>query len=196
MKDVVKLFVVATLLINVAFAQVKWTVDPVHTNARFAVKHLGISMVDGQFKTLKGSMETKSPDSFDGASITFEIDVNSMDTRVEARDNHLKSADFFDASNFPKMTLNNAVLKKSNDGNYTLSGHLTIRNVTKPVVFSVVQHGDIITDPWGKTRAGFTAKTSINRFDFDLKYNDMLPTGVPTVAPEVEIVVNTELVKN
>jgi polyisoprenoid-binding protein YceI len=179
---------------NIAVAQVKWSVDPAHTNARFEVKHLGIAFVDGQFKTLEGNVESATATDFNNAKINFSIDVNSIDTRVEMRDNHLKSDDFFSAAKFPTMKLANATLK-GNDGKYTLTGDLTIRDVTKKVTFNVVQNNGIITDPWGKTRAGFTATTSINRFDYGINYADKLPTGVFAVAPEVQITINVEVVK-
>lgn len=196
MKNLFNVLFAAACLINVAFAQGNWSVDPAHSNARFEVNHLGISLVDGQFKTLEGAVASTSAESFDGATINFSIDVNSIDTRIEARDNHLKSDDFFNAEKFPKITLKNAILKKAGKGKFTLTGDLTIRDVTKKVTFDVVQNNGIITDPWGKKRAGFTAKTSINRLDYNIKYNDKLPTGVPAVAAEVAIVVNVELVKN
>jgi polyisoprenoid-binding protein YceI len=177
-----------------SFAQVKWAVDPAHTNTRFSVNHLGISMVDGQFKKLEGNVETKNKTDFNGASIQFDIDVNSVDTRVEARDNHLKTNDFFDAAQYPKMTLTHATLKKVKGNAYTLTGTLTIKDVSKKVTFKVVQNGGIITDPWGKTRAGFTASTTINRFDYHLQYNDKLPSGTPAVGANINIEVNTELV--
>ncbi|MBD1430125.1 YceI family protein [Sphingobacterium litopenaei] len=180
---------------NIAVAQVKWSVDPAHTNARFEVKHLGIAFVDGQFKTLEGNVESATATDFNNAKINFSIDVNSIDTRVEMRDNHLKSDDFFSAAKFPTMKLANATLK-GNDGKYILTGDLTIRDVTKKVTFNVVQNNGIITDPWGKTRAGFTATTSINRFDYGINYADKLPTGVFAVAPEVQITINVEVVKN
>ncbi len=196
MKNLFSVLFAAALMVNIAFAQVKWSVDPAHTNVLFSVNHLGISMVDGQFKKLEGAVETKSAEDFNGASVGFTIDVNSIDTRIEARDSHLKSDDFFNAEKFPNITLKNAVLKKAGKGKYTLTGDLTIRDVTKKVIFDVQQNNVVITDPWGKTRAGFTAKTTINRLDFNIKYNDKLPTGVPAVAANVDIIVNTELVKN
>ncbi|QBQ41820.1 YceI family protein [Sphingobacterium psychroaquaticum] len=195
MKNLLKLVAAVAVLLNVSFAQVKWSVDPAHTNTRFEVKHLGIALIDGQFKKLEGNVETKTGDSFDGATINFTIDVSSIDTRIEARDNHLKSDDFFNAEKFPTITLKNGILKKGKKGEYTLTGDLTIRDVTKKVVFDVVQNNGIITDPWGMTRAGFTAKTKINRLEYNVKYNDLLPTGVPAVASDVSIVVNAEIVK-
>ena len=196
MKNLIKLISAACVLLQVAVAQDKWSVDPAHTNARFEVNHLGISIVDGEFKTLSGAVETANATDFNQAKIDFTIDVNSIDTRIEARDNHLKSDDFFNAAQFPNISLKNAILKKGKKGRYTLTGDLTLRDVTKSVTFDVVQNNGIITDPWGKTRAGFTATTSINRFDYNIKYNDKLPSGVDAVAPTIKIIVNTEIVKN
>lgn len=196
MKTVLNVLAAFILLTNVATAQVKWSVDPAHTNARFEVKHLGIAFVDGEFTKLEGSVETATDTDFNAANVNFTIDVNSISTRVEMRDNHLKSDDFFSAEKFPKMSLSNASLKKAKKGEYILTGDLTIRDVTKKITFNVVQNNGIITDPWGKTRAGFTAKTTINRFDYNINYADKLPTGVYAVAPEVTIVLNVEIVKN
>lgn len=195
MKTIFKVLAALLLICNCAYGQVKWEVDPAHTNVRFEVNHLGIAFVDGQFKKLEGSVETKSDKDFNGAKINFIIDVNSIDTRVEMRDNHLKSDDFFSAQKYPTMKLENAALN-GKDGNYTLTGDLTIRDITKKVTFTVKQNNGIITDPWGKTRAGFTATGRINRFDFGIQYADKLPTGVMAVAPEVELTINVELVKN
>ncbi|WP_409150045.1 YceI family protein [Sphingobacterium sp. BS-2] len=190
-------FITALILIsNVAFAQTKWSVDPAHTNARFEIKHLGISFVDGDFTKLEGQVESKDSVNFDNATVSFDIDVNSIDTRIEARDNHLKSDDFFSAEKFPKMTLKNATLKKAGKGKFKLTGDLTIKDVTKNVTFDVIQNNGTILDPWGKTRAGFTATTSINRFDYNIKYADKTAAGIDAVAPEVAITVNVELVKN
>lgn len=196
MKTLLNVFIAFVLFTNMGFAQVGWTIDPAHTNARFEVKHLGIAIVDGAFTKLEGTVETANATDFDKAKVNFTIDVNSVDTRVEMRDNHLKSDDFFNAEKYPSMKLTNATLKKAKNNSFILTGDLTIRDVTKSVVFKVTQNGGIITDPWGKTRAGFTATTAINRFDYNIKYNDKLPTGVDAVAPTVEIIVHVEAVKN
>jgi polyisoprenoid-binding protein YceI len=156
---------------------------------------LGIAFVDGEFTKLNGTVETTSETDFNNAKVNFTIDVASIDTRVQMRDDHLRSDDFFNAEKFPHMTLANAVLSKDSSGKYVLSGDLTIRDVTKKVTFDVVQNNGIITDPWGGTRAGFTAKTKINRFDYNINYADKLPSGVFAVAPEILITVNTEVVK-
>lgn len=196
MKAVFSLLAGILFMSNMAFSQVKWSVDPAHTNARFEVKHLGISFVDGDFTKLEGQVESKDSVNFDKGTVNFSIDVNSIDTRIEARDNHLKSDDFFSAEKFPKMTLTNATLTKAGKGKFKLTGDLTIKDVTKKVTFDVVQNNGTILDPWGKTRAGFTASTTINRFDYNIKYADKTAAGIDAVAPEVAITVNVELVKN
>lgn len=195
MKTLLNILAIITLITNAAVAQVNWTVDPAHTNARFEAKHLGIAFVDGQFKKLDGKVVTSSDNDFNNAKVNFNIDVNSIDTRVEMRDNHLKSDDFFSAEKFPTMKLSNATLSGKN-GKFTLTGDLTIRDVTKKVAFNVVQNNGIITDPWGKTRAGFTATTTINRFDYGINYADKLPSGVFAVAPEINITINVEITKD
>lgn len=195
MKTLLNILAIITLFTNAAVAQVNWTVDPAHTNARFEAKHLGIAFVDGQFKKLDGKVVTSSDKDFNNAKVNFNIDVNSIDTRVEMRDNHLKSDDFFSAEKFPTMKLTNATLSGKN-GKFTLKGDLTIRDVTKKVAFNVVQNNGIITDPWGKTRAGFTATTTINRFDYGINYADKLPSGVFAVAPEINITINVEITKD
>src|SRR5690606_28157310 len=144
MKKLLSIMATLLLISNISFAQVSWTVDPAHTNTRFEVNHLGISFVDGEFTKLNGTIESKDSTSFNNAKIDFEIDVNSIDTRIEARDQHLKSDDFFSAEKFPKMTFKNAILKKAGKGKYKLTGELTIKDVTKTVTFDVVQNNGII----------------------------------------------------
>lgn len=196
MKIILSLFISILLFANNSLAQVKWSVDPAHTNARFEVKHLGIAFVDGQFTKLTGSVEAKDSQNFDGSIVNFEIDVNSIDTRVDARDKHLKSDDFFSSEKFPKMTFSNAVFKSTGNGNYVLTGNLTIKDVTKKVSFEVTQNNGIIIDPWGKTRAGFSAKTTIDRTNFNINYNDKLPSGILAVGNDINITVNVEVVKD
>lgn len=195
MKTFISLLASLFLMSNMAFAQVRWAVDPAHTNARFEIKHLGIAFVDGEFTQLSGEVETKDSTNFDQGTVSFEIDVNSIDTRIDARDEHLRSDDFFSADKFPKMTFQNATFKSVDEGKFQLSGDLTIKDVTKAVTFEVKQNNGVIIDPWGQTRAGFTAKTRINRFDYNISYDDKTPAGVVAVAPEVDIIVNVELIK-
>jgi len=152
-------------------------------------------MVDGEFTKVEGTLETPTATSFNQAKIDFKIDVNSINTRVEARDAHLKSDDFFNAEKFPTMTLKSVSFKQIKGNQYALVADLTIRDITKRITFQATQNGGIITDPWGLTRAGFTATAKINRHDFGLKYNDKLPSGIEAVGSEIQITVNTEIVK-
>lgn len=195
MKKHIFTFVLAIALFPLTFAQVNWSADPAHTNARFAIKHLGLAMIDGEFTQIEGTIKSQTATDFKNASFDFTIDVNSINTRVQQRDDHLKSADFFDVEKYPTMTFKNATLKHKKKNQYTLTGDLTIHGVTKKTTFIVVQNNGIITDPWGMTRAGFTAKTKINRRDFNMNYGNPLPNGVMDVASDVQIEVNLEVVK-
>ncbi|MGJ1318425.1 YceI family protein [Sphingobacterium spiritivorum] len=195
MKKLFPLIIALFGAMNVTVAQVKWAVDPAHTNVRFTVEHLGISFVDGEFNSFEGSVDAPTKTGFENAKVDFKINVNSIDTRIEARDKHLKSDDFFNAEKYPAITLKSVSLKKDKAGKLKLEADLTIRDVTKRVIFDVKQNGQNITDPWGKTRAGFTATTKINRLDYGIKYNDKLPSGVAAVGSDVTITVNTELVQ-
>ncbi|RFS22733.1 polyisoprenoid-binding protein [Chitinophaga silvatica] len=188
-------FTALLVLASIAsFAQVKWNADPAHTSVIFGVKHLGLSFVQGHFNKFNGSIETADSTNFQNAKINFTVDVTSISTGVEQRDNHLKSDDFFNAAEYPNMTLKSVSFKKLSNNKYLLLADLTIRNTTKRVAFDVTYNG-VITDPWGLKRAGFTAKASINRFDYGIKYADKLPSGVDAVAPTVDITVNLEAVK-
>lgn len=189
------LFVIVAAISQLTFAQATWNADPMHSNARFSVEHLGISFVDGEFTSFSGSVETTTDTDFSDAVFNFSIDVNSINTRVEDRNTHLKSDDFFNAEKYPNITLENATLMHIKDNEYVLEGDLTIRDITKEVTFDLVQNNGIITDPWEMTRVGFTATTEINRKDFNINYNDKLPNGIDVVGNKIKIVVNLELVK-
>lgn len=184
------LFLVAVSISAASMAQTKWTVDPMHSFVKFSVKHLGISMVDGSFKKFEGEAVSATPD-FTGAKISFTVDVNSISTDVERRDTHLKSDDFFNAETYPKMTFESTSFKKIAGNNYELGGKLTIRDVTKDVKFAVVFGGT--KEAQGSTKAGFSATTTINRFDYNVKYD--LATDGANVAKDVTIALNLELAK-
>ncbi|MHA4893815.1 YceI family protein [Pedobacter sp. PWIIR3] len=184
------LFLVAVSISTASFAQTKWTVDPAHSFVSFSVKHLGISFVSGSFKKFDGTLAAAKPDLTD-AKISFTVDVNSISTDVEQRDKHLKSNDFFNAETYPKMTFESTSLKKLSGDNYELSGKLTIRDVTKDVKFAVVYGG--IKDAMGATKAGFSATTTINRFDYNVNY-DLAAAGA-NVGKDVKITLNLEFAK-
>ena len=171
-----------------------WTLDKSHSAIKFTVEHLVIAEVDGKFTSFDGTMEASKPD-FTDAKISFTADVASINTDNESRDNHLKADDFFNAEKFPKMTFTSTAFKKVGDKKYQLSGNLTIRDVTKPVVFEVT-HGGTVKDPWGNTKAGFKATAKINRFDYNLKWNTITEMGGAVVGSDVTIIVNVEFAKN
>ncbi|MEX2603717.1 MAG: YceI family protein, partial [Gracilimonas sp.] len=138
-----------------------WNIDPTHSEIQFKVKHLVISTVTGYFRSFNGTIETDG-DSFEGAKVTFEADVDSIDTNTEDRDNHLKSDDFFNAAEFPKLKFESTSFENTSGDNYKLTGNLTIRDITKEVTLDVT-HGGTVEDPYGQTKAGFELSGSINR---------------------------------
>lgn len=167
------------------FAQTQWALDATHSNVRFTVPHLVISEVEGSFSKFNGTVSHTKPD-FSDASINFTVDVASVDTDNERRDGHLKSDDFFNAEKYPQMKFESTSFKKISGNKYELSGNLTIRDVTKPVKFDVV-YGGTAKDGRGTTKAGFKATTSINRFDYGLKWNSLTEAGGATVGQDVTI---------
>lgn len=188
-------FTALLVLASIAsFAQVKWNADPAHTSIIFGVKHLGLSYVQGHFNKFNGTIETADSTNFQNAKVDFTVDASSISTGVDQRDGHLKTDDFFNVAEYPSITLKSVSMKKVAGNKYLLLADLTIRNTTKRVTFDVTYNG-VIKDPWGLRRAGFTAKTTINRLDFGVKYADKLPSGVYAVAPTVDITVNVEAVK-
>lgn len=180
--------------VQVSFAQVKWTMDPYHSNIQFSVEHNGISFVDGYFEKFNGTVTSKGERDFEEAEFDFTVDVNTINTRIDARNTHLLSGDFFDAQKYPNITLKNAKLYKKHGNKYYLKGDLTLKDVTKTVIFDVVKNGQF-TDGEGAVHVGFTAISSIDRTDFNINYDDKLPSGVDAVGKEIKIIVNTELIK-
>ncbi len=175
-----------------ATAQTKWAVDKSHSNVKFVVTHMVVSEMEGTFKVFDGTMEHTKPD-FSDAKVNFSIDVASVNTDNERRDGHLKSDDFFNAEKFPKMTFTSTSVKPLGNNKYEMAGNLTIRDITKPVVFQVT-HGGVLTTSRG-AKAGFKATTTINRFDYNLKWDRATETGGLVVAKDVAIVVNVEMDK-
>jgi polyisoprenoid-binding protein YceI len=170
----------------------KWTVDKSHSNVKFTVTHLVVSDVEGSFKLFDGAMENSTADLSD-AKINFTVDVNSINTDNEKRDNHLKSDDFFAAAKFPQMKFTSTSMTPDGKDKYKLAGDLTIRDVTKPVVFDVTYGGSVAA--MGTTKLGFKAQTTINRFDYNLKWDKATESGGLVVSKEVNILVNVELNK-
>ena len=168
----------------------KWTVDKNHSNVKFTVTHMTVSEVEGYFKIFDGNVEVTKPD-FSDAKINFQVDISSVNTDNERRDNHLKSEEFFNAAQYPTMKFLSTSMKPLGNNKYQLSGNLTIRDITKPVVFDVTYGGTINTGK-GK-KSGFKAKTTINRFDYNLKWDRATEAGGLVVGKDVEIQINVEM---
>lgn len=169
-----------------------WSLDPAHSKVQFSARHMIISEVTGHFNNFE--VNVKAGEDFADSEIEVSIDVNSIDTGIGDRDNHLKSPDFFEAEKFPKIIFKGTKVEKVNDEKYKLYGDFTIRDITKPIELDVF-YGGTIKDPWGKTRAGFKVTGSVNRFDYDLKWNALIETGGAVVGKTINISCDVELVK-
>jgi polyisoprenoid-binding protein YceI len=174
-------------------AKSQWKIDPAHSSVDFSIKHMVISRVKGTFHTFDAVIEA-DPEDLTTARIEFTVDVASVDTRNEDRDNHLRGADFFDAENYPKMMFKATRIVKKSEGEYEVTGDLTIRGVTRPETFLVTYEGQG-KDPWGGIRAGFSANGTINRSDYGLKWNAALETGGVLVGDQVQVSLEIEAVK-
>lgn len=170
-----------------------YKIDPAHSDITFKVKHLMISTASGNFKKFDATLEAEKEDLTD-AKISFEADIDSVDTKNEQRDTHLKGDDFFNAEKYPKMTFKSTSIAKLSDEEYKLTGDLTIRDVTKPVELKVEFNGQV-TDPWGMVRLGFEANGKINRKDYGLKWSAVTEAGGLVVADDVKLSLNIEMVK-
>ncbi|MEN9523386.1 MAG: hypothetical protein RL065_1763 [Bacteroidota bacterium] len=165
-----------------------WNLDKSHSSVKFSVEHLVISSVEGSFKAFSGTVASTSPTSFEGATINFSIDVNSVNTDDEKRDGHLKTADFFDVAKYGTITFKSTSMKKTTGNNYKLTGELTMHGVTKTVSFDVKFNG-LAKDPWGNQKAGFKISGTLNRKDFGV--GETTPGAI--VSEEVTITTNIEL---
>lgn len=177
----------------VANAQ-NWKLDPAHTKVIFSTKYLVISDVEGEFKTFEGTFNSTKPDWTD-MNANFIIQVASLTTDNEMRDNHLKSDDFFNSEKYPTITFKSKGVKMISKNNYVMTGDLTIRDVTKTVELPVDYNGTV-KDPWGNTKAGFKATGKINRKDFGLKYSNAAASGEAVVSDDVEFTINAVLIKS
>jgi len=172
----------------------RWAIDPAHSAAHFSVRHLMISNVRGEFTKVTG---TATIDLANPAKSTVEvtIDANSINTREPQRDDHLRSADFFDVANYPTLTFRSTRIESQGPEELKLIGDLTIHGVTKEVTFDVEGPTSAIKDPWGSLRAGITAATKISRKDFGLAFNALTETGGVVVGDEVKITLEAELIQ-
>lgn len=169
-----------------------YTFDPAHTIIGFGVRHLGIAIVEGRFKNFSGTVNYDASD-VTKSTVEFSAKIDSVDTGVAPRDAHLKTADFFDAAKYPEMTFKSTKVEK-NGKRLLLTGDLTIKGVTKQVTLPFSMTG-AIKDPWGGTRFGIVAGTTINRRDFGVNFGNLQPSGAFDVANEVSVELHLEAVK-
>src|ERR1039458_10137835 len=170
-----------------------WNIDPNHSTAQFTVRHLAISNVTGNFTKVAGSVVLNDKD-ITQSQVSASIDVNSINTRVEARDKDLKSPNFFDVEKYPTIEFKSKRIVSS-DGKLQMIGDLTIHGTTREVTLDVDGPTPEMTDPWGNSRRGISATTTINRSDFNLVYNNLLKTGEAVVGDNVKIQIDAEMVK-
>jgi len=182
------------LLIPAKAADSTWQVDPQHSSAQFAVRHLGLSTVRGAFSKLSGTMVLDNQD-ITKSSIEVSIDVNTVDTREPDRDKDLRSERFFDVAHFPTITFTSKKVEQIAPGKLRVTGDLTIRGTTKEVVLDVDGLTAPVKDPWGNQRVAATATTKINRQDFGVKWNAKLDNGGVVVSDDVNITLDVELIQ-
>ncbi len=171
-----------------------WNLDPVHSIAEFKVKHMMISNVKGQFARITGALTLDESD-LSKSRVEASIDAASIETRDAQRDAHLKSADFLDVEKFPTLSFKSTSISLVRDGELAAQGDLTIRGVTRKVLFTVEGPTPPAKDPWGNTRVAVSATTKINRKDFGLNWNTALETGGILVGDEVTITLDVQFVK-
>lgn len=175
-------------------ATTAWKIDPQHTAAQFAVKHLMISTVRGEFKVQSGTVHWDDQD-ITKSSVEVTLATSSVNTGEVKRDEDLKSERFFDAAQYPVMTFKSKRVERAEAGKLKVTGDLTIRGVTKEVVLDVDGPSAPVKDPWGNTRAALSATTKINRQDFGVKWNATMDGGGVVVGDEVNITIDLEMVK-
>jgi polyisoprenoid-binding protein YceI len=173
---------------------ITWKLDPAHSSADFKVKHMMISHVKGSFTGITGTLTEDLSDP-SRSTVDATIDISTITTGDPQRDAHLKSADFFHHEQHPTMSFKSTKVEKKGEGEYRVTGDLTLHGETKPVTFAVEGPSAPGKDPWGNTRIGLSATTKINRKDFGLSWNAALETGGILVGEEVQITVDAEFIK-
>jgi polyisoprenoid-binding protein YceI len=171
-----------------------WEIDPSHSKIGFVAKHMVITTVRGQFDRYKATVvfDPRHPES---AQVDAEIEAASINTGVEQRDNHLRSADFFDAENYPAITFKSKQLQRVSDDRWKLTGDLNIRGTTREIVLDLEGFSDVIKDPWGGLRIGGSATATVNRFDYGLHWNATIETGGLVVGERIALHLDVELVR-
>ncbi|WP_028393572.1 YceI family protein [Bacillus cihuensis] len=171
----------------------KWAIDVSHSEVAFSVKHMMISKVKGSFNQFDAAIEA-DPADLTTANITFTVDVASVDTRSEDRDNHLRSADFFDVETYPTLTVTSKKITKTGDNEYELTGDVSLHGVTREETFQVTFEGEA-KDPWGNDKAGFSGSGKVKRSDYGLTWNTALETGGVLVGDQITLNFDIQAVK-
>jgi polyisoprenoid-binding protein YceI len=183
-----------TLSLPAAAATSTWQIDPNHSAAQFAVRHLAISTVRGAFTKVNGTIQLDDKD-ISKSSVEVTIDADSVDTRVPNRDKDLRSDHFFDVQKYPTITFKSTKVEQVEPGKLKVTGDLTIHGVTKPVVLDVEGPTGAVKDPWGNQRAAANATTKINRQDYGVKWNATMDGGGVVVGDDVAITIDVEMVQ-
>lgn len=173
--------------------ETNWKVDPTHSEVGFKVKHMMITNVNGSFGTFDAEALTEGED-FSSAKFSFSADINSINTGVADRDAHLKSDDFFNAEKYPKLNFRSTSIKDNGNGELSIEGELSVRDITKPIVLNA-EFGGIVVDPYGQTKAGLTVNGKIKRSEYDLKWNAITEAGSIVVSDEVKLNAELQFVK-
>lgn len=171
-----------------------WKIDASHSEVGFKVKHLMITNVRGNLDKFDVTATSKTAEDFEHVHVEFTAEAASVNTNSEQRDQHLRSADFFDSENHPNITFISNGMKRKNGNEFEMTGDLTIRGVTKPIRLDVELTG-VAKDPWGQTKAGFNVEGKINRKDFGLVWNAPVETGGMLVSDEVKIHCEIQMIR-
>ncbi|MSM40970.1 MAG: protein yceI precursor [Geobacter sp.] len=193
-KIIASISTVIALALPVSALASTWTIDPDHSNIGFKVRHLMVSNVKGNFLKYSGTVEINDKE-ITKSKVEVSIDTNSISTNVQKRDDHLRSADFFDVAKYPTMTFVSKKVATAGKDRLKMTGDLTLHGITREVVLDVEGPTRESKDPWGNIRRGATATTKINRKDFGLLWNAVLETGGVAVGDEIMITLEIEMIK-
>ena len=188
------MLIVAIMALPALANAAQWSIDADHSNVGFKVRHLMVSNVRGSFEKYSGSVDINEKD-ITKSKLEATIDAASINTNVQKRDEHLRSADFFDVAKYPTMSFVSKKWTQAGNGALKVTGDLTIHGVTREVILDVAPFSKESKDPWGNLRSGTSATTTINRKDFGLVWNKALELGGVTVGDEVNIALEVELIK-
>jgi polyisoprenoid-binding protein YceI len=194
MKRIVSLATILLLAMPLSALASTWTLDPDHSTAQFKVKHLMISNVKGVFEKISGTLNLDDRD-ITKSKVDVSIDIASINTNIKKRDDHLRSAEFFDAAKYPTMTFTSTRVEKAGPDKLKVTGNLTIKGVTRQVVLNVDGLTPEIKDPWGFARRGASATTNVIRKDFGVNWNKTMDNGGAVVGEEVGIQLEAEFIR-